>query len=1211
VYLKKIVMENFKSFRGKVVIPLPQGFTGITGPNGSGKSNIADAILFIVGKSSKALRAQRQTDLIYNGGPRGKPASRCSVELIFDNTDRMIPYDADEVRFTKMVKRKGKGEDGEERYSAYYYLNGRRVTASEFDTLFTSSRISTDAYNIIQQGDVNQLVIMGPTDRRRVLEAISGIAKYDEEINRAMNQKAKAEEGIEKLEEKRREIEKEVRSLKKSVERALKYKELRERLKRLKMETLVKELYLALKEVETRREQLIKNSSEISELKGKLPRLESKIREAAEKVEKLDEEIARMGGEEVRRTKEKLDEARREYFQIKADIERAGDALAAEERELKDIRSRIGGLKKFLKEKREEERKLSEEMARLEADLTEVRGRISKIEKLREEGSDAFRESAFKLKRMESQLAEKRSKLAAVEERLRSTEGMLQELRRGVEDLEERIETERYELRVAKQSLKETRRKVEEVERLEELKKKLLSLKGEEGRLKKEIEKSTERIRKLDAQIRDKSAEVGGGKLTETARAVLEVLAYRDRREIDGIYGTVGELMEVPEEYSIAIQAAAGGLMHAIVVKDDEVMERCIRKLKEGRVGRAHFIPLNKVVPSKPRAKALMIEGEPDVIGFALNLIKFDERYRQALSYVFRDTIIVKDLKALRRHMGGVKLVTPEGDIADPGGGVFGGYTPKKATRKFDLLSATQEIRKLQEEMGRVTEERDRLLQEHREVSGEIIRIEKEIERLLATKEALGDHIQKYEEDVKKHQKSLQELQAQRKEALGRIEGLNKEREKLIGEMEALRGETEKLTAEKEALEERVRELMPQKLKEELKALKGKEGELSATLSELQKEHARVSTQVEGAGRELDSLKRREPEKIKHIEELREQIRASEGELDKKERAVKALEELMERMSEKQKDLYDAKHQWEMKQSELEAERREVKDRISILENFVLDIRRNIREAEKKAESLREQLLSYPGWEEVSAEALPALEDLNAEIRGIEREMEGMGDVNMEAVGEYEMKSEALKKLKERLGTLKEERRCLERLIEETSKKKKERFMETFQNVNENFGEVFSRVTGGGQAKLTLENSEDPFQGGLHIWAQPPGKKVQRIEALSGGEKALTSICFIMAIQRYDPSPFYFFDEIDQNLDAVNAELVAKMIKKNSERAQFIVISLRKVTLKEADYLIGVLPREKGTSDVIARFNIEEVRPEWERSAEGAEKASEGGGENA
>ncbi|OYT50178.1 hypothetical protein B6U83_00700 [Thermoplasmatales archaeon ex4484_36] len=1161
VYLKKIVMENFKSFRGKVVIPLPQGFTGITGPNGSGKSNIADAILFIVGKSSKALRAQRQTDLIYNGGPRGKPASRCSVELIFDNTDRMIPYDADEVRFTKMVKRKGKGEDGEERYSAYYYLNGRRVTASEFDTLFTSSRISTDAYNIIQQGDVNQLVVMGPTDRRRVLEAISGIAKYDEEINRAMNQKAKAEEGIEKLEEKRREIEKEVRSLKKSVERALKYKELRERLKRLKMETLVKELYLALKEVETRREQLIKNSSEISELKGKLPRLESKIREAAEKVEKLDEEIARMGGEEVRRTKEKLDEARREYFQIKADIERAGDALAAEERELKDIRSRIGGLKKFLKEKRE--------------------------------------------------LAEKRSKLAAVEERLRSTEGMLQELRRGVEDLEERIETERYELRVAKQSLKETRRKVEEVERLEELKKKLISLKGEEGRLKKEIEKSTERIRKLDAQIRDKSAEVGGGKLTETARAVLEVLAYRDRREIDGIYGTVGELMEVPEEYSIAIQAAAGGLMHAIVVKDDEVMERCIRKLKEGRVGRAHFIPLNKVVPSKPRAKALMIEGEPDVIGFALNLIKFDERYRQALSYVFRDTIIVKDLKALRRHMGGVKLVTPEGDIADPGGGVFGGYTPKKATRKFDLLSATQEIRKLQEEMGRVTEERDRLLQEHREVSGEIIRIEKEIERLLATKEALGDHIQKYEEDVKKHQKSLQELQAQRKEALGRIEGLNKEREKLIGEMEALRGETEKLTAEKEALEERVRELMPQKLKEELKALKGKEGELSATLSELQKEHARVSTQVEGAGRELDSLKRREPEKIKHIEELREQIRASEGELDKKERAVKALEELMERMSEKQKDLYDAKHQWEMKQSELEAERREVKDRISILENFVLDIRRNIREAEKKAESLREQLLSYPGWEEVSAEALPALEDLNAEIRGIEREMEGMGDVNMEAVREYEMKSEALKKLKERLGTLKEERRCLERLIEETSKKKKERFMETFQNVNENFGEVFSRVTGGGQAKLTLENSEDPFQGGLHIWAQPPGKKVQRIEALSGGEKALTSICFIMAIQRYDPSPFYFFDEIDQNLDAVNAELVAKMIKKNSERAQFIVISLRKVTLKEADYLIGVLPREKGTSDVIARFNIEEVRPEWERSAEGAEKASEGGGENA
>ncbi|MCD6383208.1 MAG: AAA family ATPase, partial [Thermoplasmata archaeon] len=587
MYLKKLVMENFKSFRGRVVVPFPRGFTGITGPNGSGKSNIADAILFIIGKSSRALRAQRQTDLIFNGGPNGRPANRCSVEVIFDNTDRLIPFDSDEVHFTKVVKRKPAAKDQEERYSTAYYLNGKRVTAAEFERLFSSSRISTDAYNIIQQGDVNHLVDMGPTERRRVLEAISGIATFDAEINRAMEQKARAEEKLERILDKKKDIELEVRRLKSSVERALKYKELKKELKKTRMEALVKELYLVLKGIDEKKAQITKNTSERSKLEEELPKVERKIQEAAQRIDELDEEIARMGGEEARKIKEKLDSARREYFEVKARIERAQDAMESEDRVLKDIKKRLKDLRGFVKEIMEEEGELKDRLEELQGNLKKVAEEIRKREESLETGDKALREMTFRIRELSEKVSDLKTRLAASEERLKGVEATFREVQGRVEEVEEEIETEKYEIKRARLTLKEIKNRAKEIAKLEEHRNHLMRLQARERELKGRIERLGEKLRKLDVRLREK--ELSGG-MDGRRRAVMEVLSYRDRGEIEGILGTVGELMSVPKEYEKAIVAAAGGYIYAILVEDDSVMEKVSKKLKENKIGRVHLI---------------------------------------------------------------------------------------------------------------------------------------------------------------------------------------------------------------------------------------------------------------------------------------------------------------------------------------------------------------------------------------------------------------------------------------------------------------------------------------------------------------------------------------------------------------------------------------------------------------------------------------------
>ncbi len=1164
MYIKEIELRNFKSFGRKVVIPLKNDFIAITGPNGSGKSNVVDALLFALSlSSSRAMRAERLPDLIYRGD-NGKNPDFAQVTVKFDNSSRTVPVDEDVIEISRKVRLT------KNKYQSIYYFNGNPCTQTEIHDHLSRAGITPEGYNVVMQGDVTRIIEMSPLERRRIIDEIAGVAEFDEKKKKALEELEVVRERIDRGDVILEEVESQLGRLSEERDRALAYQAQREEKRRQEAFLLLAKLKEAesdLADLEregeglrTRDEELSvrldRERAELSDLEEELKVLASEItyKGEDEQIEVKRQMVERKGSIEAEENRIEMADA--EIADLEA--EQRSDYLEADRlgREAEDLSTKVrdGSIRKasILAEIAEREETLSgyrEKIARADARYAELRDQLSAVKKELEEAKsrtadlmrerdrhlDAARRRSIEGEEAALEISEAKEAMAAFD---REKERIVRD-RKGLEDRISNLEEERDDLDSARISIR------------------------------REMAGVDERLQKLQMEKARAEASLRSGEGSGYSRAVEAIRSAISRGQLAGLFGTIAELGEVGEVHATALEVAAGARLQSIVADNDGDAARAIEFLKRSKAGRATFLPLNKMAPGRPPAPP----DEAGVVDYALNLVGFDPRFLPAFWHVFRDTLVVRDLETARRLMGRYRMVTLEGDLVEKGGAMTGG------SFKSRLKFAADERQKLEEANRKVLAaqgEREALIERLDRVEGEVSKVRREMEdlarevsRIEIRAEEIDGQKLRLERSIQDREKRLAEMKAEAAEVREKLDSL--EREIRGGESES-RG-----------CEERAGALERDLAGSEIPELSALADGLEAEIRGLERRVTEIEAEITGDRLRLESSSARKAELAARKEAREGKKRAA---TEKKNAAAERIREaklVLEELAKKEREI-------EEELSDLKGERSRLLDRtmarsreVDTIERELDRIRARIAAAEGAAREMRsaadELRAEIEGCGIDLSEEPPKSQTIIRKISALERSMQELEPVNMLAIEEYDRVFDRRETLRDRRETLAREREDLLAKLDRYEEMKREAFIAAFDGINQNFRDTFHRLSDG-EGELVLENEDDPLAGGMTIRARPARKAFHRLEAMSGGEKSLTALSFIFAIQRFRPAPFYALDEIDMFLDGANVERVAKLIKGIAEMAQFIVVSLRKPMIQEAKYVVGVTMQENNISTV-------------------------------
>ncbi len=1195
MYLKQVELENFKSFGGKLTVPLMEGYTAITGPNGSGKSNITDAILFVLGpKSSKAVRAGKLTDLIFDGGKSKNKAPYTKVSLVFDNTDRLMPWDDDIVRLTRYVKLSDNGQD----YSSYFYVNDRKSTMSEFDSLLTKARISADGYNLVQQGDVMKIVQMGNIERRRILDGISGIASFDADIDKAKNERTEAETNLDRIGIVTEELGVEIKRLEKDRADAERYLEAKQALDIAKAQYSHRMLQMETAKLESINEQIARITARIDGDSKKRDARKLDLQAKSDEIAAKEEEIAAKIGPEYREVKKKIEDARVDLATKKSIVENA-------EQDLEQQAEFRRNFEESINENNENIKQIQASKDDLSIRLTDLESREKAAVEEERSVSEQIANTGGEQKKLQDRLEQVEKDVDACSEDLRNAQGRLskaeassEEAHSNFSNLDGKAQNIDFEIKDAKWSLEQL--KAEAGPSIEDYGQKVLELKQKEREFEKQEQELDAAYRRLDSEYNALQAEKKvSQRVNRGAEAVEAILSVRNRGEIKGIHGTIQELATVDKGFETALAVAAGSKMQSVVVDDDQTAADCIAYLKREKLGRVTFLPLNKMMGGKPRAKAIM--SLKDTEGYAIDLIDFDQKYYNAFWYVLGDTLVANNMDTARRIMGGIRIVTVAGELIDPSGAMSGGTISQQNLMKFGTASEDK-LSELGDKLRRAQDALEDVREKLRGIRGEIRAADDEMRNANSSGLAQREQLAQLNGRIKELERSKSELANQINAARNKVAEADKE---LNAASSAFAETSQRMTAlsdERAAIKARIAEIAPAELQARIQNVRNE-------LYSIREEKSDVTTQISGANVEIEGYKKQNESLQMQLDSVLSAIAADEKTIEEgtsvMERAKLDLEALKQIEAEMESGIEDLRNQKDELTQQWYAIDSEIKELSKDIENALAS------KTSFEAQAITQESEIAVRKAEVDAitievpQPIPSEEEIRRTIRAKENVISEIGNVNLRAIEDYDEKKARYDKLMAEVADLNQTIKGLNDLMDELSAKKKGLFMEAYDAVNENFKAVYAELSMGGEAFMGLEDEEDPFAGGLMINAKPRNGKLLRLEALSGGEKSLTALAFIFAIQEYQPSPFYVFDEVDQNLDSVNSELVAKRIVKSSSKAQFLQVSLRKVTLAMADHLIGVTRPPSGISKVIMQPDLAEVSSYEEQAAKQSLKEGE------
>ena len=1156
MYIKQLEVDNFKSFANKVEIPMLKGFTTISGPNGSGKSTIIDSILFALGLStSRTLRAEKLFHLISTYNKRNE----AFVKVTFGETDE------GDFSIARRIRKSSQG------FNSVYYIDDKVATLSEIHDKLEKHNITPNSYNVVMQGDVTSITSCTPNERRKVIDEIAGVADFDRRIEQATNELETVEKRVVNSTLILNEVSSRLEQLKEEREVALKYQKLKDEKNSLESQINTVKFFDIRRNLEKAHENILEFTKKKKEEELKSKDLEERLKLVREKYEELSATIKEKGENHQIELKQQAEE-------IKGNISRKNSSIAFADKQIQDNLKAVENTKNGIEAQKgkikEAELKISlteENIKNIESNIEEQKKILNKILKDMSglnESAEKHIEKRNSLRKSLEEEQDKETKLiqkqAPMEAELSGKKKQLEEAKNKVGELEE-FKANFSETKASKELLIEQLGK-----ELDDFKIILKNTIDELDKTKNEITDMDYDLQAARKKIYMLEAAKQANEDANLGRAVDTVISANIR----GVHAPLMKLGKVDEEYSTALEIAVGGRMSHIVVDDEHTASTCIELLKSANAGRATFVPLNKIVKCP---KSLNLPKEKGVIDFAINLIDFDDEYLNAFYYAVGETLVVEDRSVANKLIGKYRMVTLSGDLFEKSGSITGGAIKKTGLRfsqnsDSELETYSSRLKEMENKYNSLLSKRNSLEEKMEDIRGKYS---------LSTTE-----FSKAKIELTNLETSFSETQKNIDEKLEFIKITEPEISKLEKALDKMEEEHIVISEKMTSLQTEISEVEKLMNDTDLKELKEKTSGVEAEIKRYEKNKSDAENEIEGCKqriefinttiktynetieRSLNSNKELELDKVKFEEEIKGlNVQLENLEVKIKEITDK-LGELLTQRDEINQDLINIETQKNLKQSDIERIGEQIesfKARRRELEPILEETKATLEEAGVNVDELEPVEMS--------------IDEITAKIQRLQKRMDDLGAVNMRALEEFDRVSVRQQELQGQIETLSTERSQILERMKGYEDLKKETFLKTYNSINENFKEVFHKLSDG-EGTLILENEEKPFEGGLDIEAQPRDKKKQRLMGMSGGEKALTALSFVFAIQRYMPAPFYAFDEVDASLDGINVEKLAHIVQSQAEKTQFIVVSHRKPMIESANRTIGVTQKEKGISKV-------------------------------
>ena len=1175
--LKSLELTGFKSFPDKTLINFSSGITAIVGPNGSGKSNIADAIRWVMGEtSSRSLRGVKMEDVIFDGTQSRRPLGFAEVSLTLDNSDGTLPETYSEVVISRRYYRSGESE---------YFINKQNVRLKDIHDLFRDTGLGKTGYSIIGQGSVTEIISAKSADRRTVFEEAAGIAKYRFKKEESERKLTATQDNIVRLSDIITELADRLGPLEQQAKKARRYIELFDEKKKLEISLWISDLDRFTKELEEieKTEAALIESTEKND--AEILRCEHKMEQLADDIAMLTAKIEQMRTES-KQFDELLQQKNSEILIINNDIEHA-------QKDIERINSEILSGSRSDAEILKEIEAQSEKIEELKKEIYEIDKETEKINAEKDEklGDDRnYAENSDRLTGEYDALSSEITLLRVTEGRCTEKTVVLDEstenVKKELEDAKERLDSLNKGRESGRQLLAELEQKLADNKnifngysiKVSGARKKLETANSEYNTLKFNL--SEKKSRKTMFEDMEKHYEGFAG-------SVKSVMNEAARGVLTGVHGTVASVIEVDPEYATATEIALGAAIQNIITEDERTAKDCIYFLKSKNLGRATFLPVSTV--SGRKLDETHLRGARGYRGIASDLIRYDEKYRGVIEQLLGRTVIVDTIDdatdIARANRYSFKAVTLDGQVVNPGGSLTGGSVGKNT----GILSRANEIKKLESEIETLTEKLREKETRLKAVTAELASAQAALDGLIAENQAVSDEHIKVKAETEHSEQYIFNVSEQIKALESTVEANTEEKAKTLTELE----ETKSALKEKlAAIAEKQKEITA--LNEKHEALAKIQEEISARLHEKDMQKLEKLKDIENIANITQRLEDRRKEGEELTAKLKDEIKTINSNIDGlRKNALEKTEELaaVRYTSEEKVKAITAENE---RRTAIEAEKNSLFEEEK---KYFANKDRLGRESERitiKKTSLKTEIdsVSSKVWDEYEMTMSDAeefaknnvFEDADSSrkrVSELKSQIKALGSVNVEAIEEFAQVKQRHDSLEEQTNDLISSKEQLEKIIEQLVKEMTGIFETQFKKINEAFLQVFRELFGGGNAKLTLTDPDDPLESGVEIYVAPPGKVIKHLSSLSGGEQSLTAIALYFALMKVRPSPFCLLDEIESALDDVNVTRYAQYLRGFSDTTQFLLITHRRGSMEAADRLYGVTMREKGISKIL------------------------------
>ena len=1175
MYLKSIEVHGFKSFANKIKFDFHNGITGIVGPNGSGKSNVADAVRWVLGEQRiKQLRGGSMQDVIFSGTELRKPLGYAYVAITLDNSDHSLAIDYDEVTVSRRLYRSGESE---------YMINGASCRLKDVNELFMDTGIGKEGYSIIGQGQIDQILSSKPEDRRNLFDEAAGIVKFKSRKDTAIKKLEEEKINLTRLSDILSELEKQIGPLEKQSEVAKEFLKYRDRLKTLDvnmfllenknqnqlLEETGKNLNIAEEALEEAKGSYEKAREEYDQIQTKLAELDKSIEEALNKItdssvqkEKLEGQIG------ILNEKIKAASTNDAHFKTRQKDEEA------------KIEAKNQELDKYLEEKEE----IDKEAASLAADRNEARKELDRVIAQISSIND-------EIEQCKSTIIETLGARATIKSKLSSLDTMTEQVKIRKAELTSKLVRARSDETKQEETIKKLRDEFDSITaEISEMNKKQKDTDAEIVSIREEMSKKDTELRKTQELYQMQKAKLASiSNITERYEgyggSVKKVMERKD--DTRGIIGVVADIIKTEKKYETAIEVALGGNIQNIVTDDEETAKKMIAYLKETKAGRATFLPLT-ALDNPPELKAKEALEEPGVLGMADELVTTDPKYRSVAKAMLGRIVAVDNIdnavKIARKYKYTVRMVTLEGELLVPGGAISGGAfknTSNLLSRRRELeelekqvKEAREKIEALQKEIADLKEKRNGL----RTLSEEL---RSELQGKFIAQNTARLNVANEEARQEEQKGNYTDLKTESDEIENKIKEINSEREEALASLSESE-ELEKSSAEK-----------VEKFQKELEGLHEIEEQENNKVSKWDIQYEKIAQKQDFQQQNIDRVREEIESETKALNEIIESLQSNAENLEQSKKDIEQIRLTIEASVDVQTEANKELDSMKEEKNNLSEAQKEFFDKTQKLSDQMASLDREVTRLTSKREKCQESIdgqINYmwtqyeitltdaAGMRDEEMTDVPAMK---REIGSLKDSIKKLGDVNVNAIEDYKNLMERYTFMKTQHDDLIAAEEQLKGIIQDLDESMRKQFREQFDRINVEFDKVFKEMFGGGKGTPELNEDEDILEAGIRINAQPPGKKLVNMMQMSGGEKALTAIALLFAIQNLKPSPFCLLDEIEAALDENNVVRFAKYLHKLSS-TQFIVITHRRGTMESADRLYGITMQEKGVSTLVS-----------------------------